>query len=276
MDKSEFKLDNGKVLRILPINPVVRLESNRYYAQAFNEAITNGYQLKLEVEKMLESKGLLDTTKDELDSENIRGELKLLEISLRKGVLDNKKLSKDDGRKVALSMRKLREKLSSKGRTLNSYFQNTAESYAENVRIQFFVFSCTVDATSGVRYWKSFEEFKNDSGPVIDAATSKFFNVITNLDVDYEKTFYENRWLIARGYMNDKMEFVRPDGRIIDEDGQLIDAEGRFINESGAFVDKFGNLIDKEGNLLVGDVWETEIPTTTPVSGVVTAPAIPV
>lgn len=260
MEKSEFKAENGIVLKIVPINASVRLDSNKYYSKAFNEALANGQSLKIEIEKMLESRGLLDTSVEDKKDEETRAKLKTLEITLRKGVINNAKMTKEQGRAIALEMRKLRAGLGRRGRSLQDYFDNTVESYAENERLQFFIYATTVDAKTGNKYWKSFEDFKQDNSDTSRNASQKFIEVLTDVNFDFEKEIYENKWLINRGYMNSELKLINAEGKLVDEDGRLIDVEGRFVDAVGGYVDMFGNPIDKDGKLLIEDVWDTPAP----------------
>ncbi len=256
MEKNEFVAENGTVLKIVPINAAVRFDSNKYYSKAFNEAIQSGLSLKIEIEKLLESRGLLDTSIEDKKDEEVRAKLKELEISLRKGIINNTKMTKEQGKAIALEMRKLRSGLGRRGRSLQDYFDNTVESYAENERLQFFIYATTVDAKTGNKYWKSFDDFKQDNSNTSRTASEKFVQALTNVNFDFEKEIYENKWLINRGFMNKDLQLIRQDGKLVDEEGRLIDTEGRFINESGGYVDMFGNPIDKDGKLLIEDIWD--------------------
>lgn len=263
MGKNEFKLANGRTLKVLQVSSEMRTQSNKYYMKAFIDAVSNGYPLKLQVQKMLEEKNLLDQEQEEKIADQLRSELKKLEITLRKGVIDNTRMTKEQGKDIALKMRAKRQKLGELGRSLASYFQETAESIADNERLQYFFYATVVDATNGSKYWDSYDKFKeaDRESPDFKIIEKAFFSsLLGNIDIDFEKSFYENQWLIRRGYMNDKLQLIREDGKIIDEEGRLINDNGRLVDENGKFIDQYGNLIDEDGNLLVEDSWENPQP----------------
>lgn len=243
-------------LRILSISPEVRLESNKIYADAFNFALNNDYPLKVEMQKILENKGLLKTEEDDNKANNIRQSIKNMEIELRKGLRGSRRMTKDEGKELALKIKTKRRELNSIGSEIGSLFNTTVDNYADNERLQYFMYACTVYADSGDKYWKSFPVFKNENNiKLIEEVTKAFISNISGVDKDYEKNLYENQWLIRMGFMNDKLQLIRPDGKLVDESGRLINDEGRFVNEDGDFVDIYGNAIDKDGNLLVEDTW---------------------
>ncbi len=264
MGKNEFTVKVGdKVLTLKTINitPDIRLESNKFFGRAFNEALAGGYQLKIEAERMLEAKGLLDTKADEKKLADVRKTLRTMEVELRKGMVGTRRMTKQEGKELALRMKDERAKLSSIGSALNEYFNNTAESYAENERLQYYIYACTVFSDTGVKYWKSYDAFKSEeNNELVNEATKGFLSVVGGIDRDYEKKFYENVWLQRFGFMNELYQLVDEKGRLINRDGKLIDKEGRFIDENGAFVDNFGNPIDESGTLLVEDSWAEKTP----------------
>jgi hypothetical protein len=252
---------NGKTYKVKTIDQEIQLESNKYYHNAFNTALSNGYNLKIEIENLLKARGLLDTSTDDQKLSDLRKQIKELEIQLRKGTKDGKRMSKDEGRELALQIKAKRQEINAIGTTLSSYFSDSAESYADNERLQYFIYACTVDAESGDLCWKSFDAFKTEAGSdLVSEAIKTFVSVSAGVDKDYEKNLYENQWLVKMGYMDSQLRLVKG-GKLVDEQGRLINEDGRFIDENGNFVDIYGNPIDKDGNLLVEDTWGV-LPTT--------------
>lgn len=258
-------IDNKKLdLKIMTISPDIRLESQSYYSRAFDEAYKNGQKLRAEAEKMLQDRNLLDMEADQAKIEGLRKDIKNLEITLRKGLTGNRRMTKDEGRDIALHIKKLRGMIGEVGSSVSSFMNNTVESSAENERLQYFIYACTVFADNGQRYWKSYEAFKGETdSTVIEAATKTFLTSLSGVDTDYEKNLYENQWLRKMGYMNDQLQLIDSKGRLIDSDGKLVNSDGRYINENGDFIDAFGNPVDEKGNLLVEDSWGLNPPTTT-------------
>lgn len=248
--------DKEVKLKIMNINSDIRLESHKYYSKAFADALENKFPLRIEVEVMLKNKGLLNAETNEEESKDLRETISRMEMELRKGIKDNRKMTKDEGRELALAIRKARVHLMGLVNPLNQYYNNTAESYADNERVQFFIYSTTVHSDSGDRYWKSFDEFKSvaENDPVALAASNKFVFNYAGVDPDFEKELYENKWLRKMGFMNDNLQLLNAKGQAVDEEGRLVDPDGRFINDKGEFIDRSGNRVDEDGKLMV-DEW---------------------
>jgi hypothetical protein len=249
--------NNEIKLKTVNISPEIRSESNQFYSNAFDKALADGYKLRLECEKLLEQRGLLDTALQDKQIEDLRAKIKKHEIELRSARINGRRLSKDEGFKLALQIRKLRKELNGVGAGLSDFFKNSAESIADNERFQYLIYACTIRQDTGERYWGSYDEMKNESEQAIyTAAINSFVKLSMGVEQDLENPFYENQWLQRMGYANKKGELVDSKGRLIDENGRLVNSEGYFVNEEGKRVDIYGNLVDDKGNLLVEDGWE--------------------
>lgn len=260
--KFEFEVkvgDSVLKLKTVPISPEVRMESNKPVAEAFQDALRSGALLSAEAEKILEERGLLDNDSEADKISKIRKETKELEIKLRRGIgSDGNRMTVEEGRTLALAIKSKRKELNKVGGSKAEIVNRTAEAQADNERFQYFIYACTLKCSDGSHYWPSYEAFKEESNKDIqDAAMKSLIALMLGSDKDYEKDYYENKWLMRMGFMNDKLQFIK-DGKLVDEEGRLIDEDGRFINESGQFVDIYGNLVDKEGNLLEVDTWATD------------------
>lgn len=257
MSKVKFTVEGTEYCVVEP-SVEVKNESNKIYNTALYQAISDGYLLNCEVEKILRERHVLEED-DDAKIEEVNKRLKSLEKELRSAKRNGRRMSKEEGKAIALEMRSLRNSLREIGRTRGDLASKTAESYADNIRFQHWLFQCTKLAESGERYWKTYEDFLADQDSTVALEAMKYFiSILTKIDPDYEKRFYENGWLIRQGFMNDALQFVRPDGRTIDEAGRLIDAKsGRFVGEDGQFVDTFGNTVDEAGNLVTADEWAT-------------------
>lgn len=268
--KNEFvvKVDGGEdlTLKIISITPEIRLDSNEHYSKAWYQALDKKFPLRIELEKILESKGLHDPKADEAKRSALFKELNELEIKLRSGKMGNRRMTRQEGKVIALKMKDLRNQLLQIGTSISDYFANSAEHFADNERFQYFIYACTVDANTGQRYWKSYEHFKSAAegkstdldSKVYGEAAQAFLLAVSGVDKDFDKSYYENVWLRRAGYINDKMQLLRDDGKPVDAEGRLINEDWKYVDEQGNFVDKYGNPVDKDGNLLVEDNWAFE------------------
>jgi hypothetical protein len=272
MAKHEFTVGD-KTLKVIRVTPEIRMESQKYFAKALNEAMENGILLRAEMEEHLANRGLLDSVADEAKAAQIRKAIKDLEIQLRQGIQDGRRMTKEEGKKIALQIREERAKLREIGTTVSNLLSNTAESYANNEQMQYFLYACTVDAKSGQRYWPTYESFKADTDSEAYAkSTGEFLSMMTGVDKDYERKLYEHQWLIKMKFMNEDLQLIDDQGRLVDSEGRLINKDGRFINANGDYVDIYGNPIDETGNLLIADTWgvtDTPKPETKVVEGTV-------
>jgi hypothetical protein len=257
---------NGVTLRINDISSKDQLEAQIHHNKAWQEGLERGMQLNAEVDQMLESRGLLNQAADQDKIEKLQESIANLTITLRSGIRNGKKMTKDEGRAVALLIRSKRSELSRVGESVASYYSATADTHANNERMQYLIYLTTYKGDS--RYWSSYDTFKSDFGedkPEAREAMKVFLKKLMNIDAGEAKTLYEIKWLTRMGYMNDKMELIDSKGRLVDEKGRLIDSEGYFINDAGTRVDKFGHVLDADGVPDAPDGWgeSTNLPTNT-------------
>lgn len=250
---------DGKEVKLVMvgITTSIRNDSNKIYTQSLFENVENGIPFTVEVEEVLRKKAIFDPEVDNQKREELSKKLRDTEIALRSAKVGSRKITKDEGRKLALKIKELRAELSNLSQNRSSLLSNTAESIAENVRLNYCVYRCTLNQGTLDNYWKSYEDFKNDIGSkVYTDAVNKFITLSMGVDLTMEKKLYENQWLIRMGFMNEDLQLIDNNGRPVDEKGRLIDKEGRFINEEGKYVDAFGNPINQDGELLIEDGWK--------------------
>ncbi len=263
--KVEFKV-NDRNYYVKDLSNDVRMEGQKIYNIEFKKGLDAQMPLRMEIEETLRARGLYNSEADDLRIKELSDELKLNEIRLRRGEnVDGSRMTKEQGCEVAFRMKELRSQIGEVGSGLSDLMQNSVENYANNYQMQYFIYACTYQQ-NGSRYWNSFDDFLKDAGSEVStAATKAFVSLMTNVDSDFEKKFYENKWLIRQGFMNDKMQLINADGCLVDKEGRLINEDGRYINDKGEFVDRNGNRVNKDGELLEEDVWESAHTVEVPV-----------
>lgn len=242
-------------LAIAKLTPKIKSEGDKYYSIAFNEAFENKLLLKCQVNNMLEERGIFDSKTTKVKTQKLRSELRSLEVQLKSARKDGRKMTKAEGREIALRMKELRNELMNIGGDLTRYYNNTVESVSDNERLNFFVYALTVYADTGKNYWKSYDEFKLDESNVKSSAVDAFIKSFYGINNDSEKELYENAWLIRHKFMDDELRLLDEKGRVINSNGHLINKDGLLINEAGQLVDEYDNLINENGDLLVEDGW---------------------
>lgn len=253
MNKKVFtvKDENGTELELAVKKPSadIRIKSQLIYNKMIKEAIVAGSMLNRAVESEAVKLGLWN---DELKAkaEAVADELRTLELKLRSGA--NAFNTKEEAKGCALKMRELRSELIEINRSKDELYPITAESFADDARIKFYVSQCCIDNNTGKTYFKSYDDYlERSDSEVASAALGAYFELMYSDVGDWQGNFYENKWLKDNGYVNDKYQFVDTKGRLVDSEGNLVNEDGRYINEAGEFVDKKGNRVDADGNYIV-------------------------
>lgn len=260
--------------RVIAITNNIRTESQKVLARSMNEALKIGMPLKIEVERTLEDRNLLNSASEERQINSLRRDIRTMEVRLRtrKGAGDDL-MTKDQGRILALEMRKERLSINEVGRSLADLYNNTAENYSANEQMQYFIYACTVKAGDGENYWKTFDDMKADmEDEVYEQAARTFLSVMMGVDRDFERKHYEVQWLMKMGFMSENLRLINSDGNFVDEEDRLINEDGQYVTVDGDLVDEFGNVVDSDGNLAVEDAWEE----TPPAEEAVVAEVVPV
>jgi hypothetical protein len=221
-DGTEVKLD---VLR--PVHSVIQ-ESQKVYNKTFSEAVKSGAFFRQVLQKKMEDQGIWDEAKEREYRASVQTILDS-EEKLKAG-----KISKWEGRTLALKMRDARTHIAELISERTRMDSNTAEGQADNARFNFLVSECTVYNEDGQKYFKSLDDYLSRSGEQasIDAA-STMANILYDYDKSAEDNLLENKFLKKFNFVNEKLELVNEDGKLVDEDGRLIDEEGFLIDETG-------------------------------------------
>lgn len=242
--------DKTVELESTEITPRIRRDSEKYANLALQQAIADGFPLQIQLEQTLKNQGF-NFDKFGVEIDRIGREIKALEISLLSGRIGEKKLTKLEGRALAIDIKKKREEVLTATSSLNAVYARTAERQADNERWQFFVYSTTVDPKTGRPFFKSFEEFKENSDTQLALDATVNFSKLISGDNKIDASYPENKWLIKYNFMNEDLHFIDSKGRLCDEDFRLVNSEGRFINENGEFIDRDGNPVDASGTLII-------------------------
>lgn len=242
-----------KSFQVLELTNDIRTEGSAFYSKVFHRAVADGAKLKVEVDRFLEARGLTNLHENELKEKKLRSEIRTLESRLMSGKHPNgSRMSKEEGRELALLISRKRREANSIGNTLTDFYASTAERIAQNEQWQFFVYSCLRNA-DGSKIWNSYEDFQDTQdnyAEVIEKGTSELIAKAFKLDPNYEKRLTENAWLIRMKFMNQDLQLINSDGHLVDEDGRLIDSEGRFVNKDGQRVNIYGDLVDEWGQII--------------------------
>jgi len=227
-------------------------EANNVRNKVFNEALSNGALLRIQLDDIIKKQKILDEEKEK--------EYNQLRIRLNEG---EKKLSEgginiNEAKDIALDMQEVRQKMKeilSARAQLENY---TAEGQADNMAFNYLVSVClkerlgdTKDAKE-VPYFKNLDAYLSDNNSeVAYTAASKLASILYRLNDETDKNLPENKFLQDYGFVDDKLRLVNQDGKLINRDGKLIDEYGRLINENGELIDDNGNVITDDGTYKV-------------------------
>jgi len=244
-DGAEVKID------ILYPTAAIENEAQLEYLRKWNSLVKAGVMVGQVVDKYLTAQGLWDDEKqkqlDEIDQK-----LEDSKIKLRTAKDGDKRLTKEDGRAIALEMRKLRVERVNLLSATTQYRQNTAEGQAENYRFHKLVTLCTVRNSDRKPIFSSIDDYLNrsDEKVAVDSAT-KLAEMRYGVTDDWEKDLPENKFLLKYKFCDEKFRLINEDGHLISEDGKLINDEGRYVDPQGNYIDVDGNPVDKEGEMIV-------------------------
>jgi len=250
-NKKVIKVKNGDKeieLAILRPNAKQRQDAQKVYNKAFREAVESGAILRAKIESVMREQKLWDDGK-EADLRKLQTKIADAERKIRSGGI---KLS--EARDLAIQLRRDRAELRTLNSERTSLDNNSAEAQADNAQFNYFVSSCTVHATDGKPYYKSYEDYMTrEEDPATGLAAGALARMLYNLEEDYEKKLPENQFLVKYKFCDESLHLVDKQGRKVDADGRLVDNDGRYINEAGEYVDRDGNRVDAEGNYLVDE-----------------------
>jgi hypothetical protein len=226
-------------------SPKEQSESDRIYNKAFREAKDAGAYLRLRVNEMVRDELWSDEKSAELD--RIDNEIGKLSKALLIKKLDNKPITKLDGRDIALKLRGLRGERLMLLAPQNAMDEMTCEAQADNKRFNFYVSKCTVDPVNNDPYFASLEDYENRSHETasVDAARNLATLLYGNI-IDFQMELPENKYLLKYGYCNKDLHLINDKGDLCDAKFRRVDSDGFLVNGDGVRVDDSGNPIELE------------------------------
>lgn len=221
-------------------------EAQKFYNQAFSDAVKSGSIVRAKLDDLLKEQDLWDDKK-QIEFVTIQKELADKEKKLSKGGISLK-----TAKAIAIEMKQLRDNLRELISVKSNLDTHTAEGQADNARFNYLVSVCVVYKDTKKPYFAGYDDYINRSiEPVALIGAQKMASLMYGLDSDFEKKLPENKFLLKYKLVNDKLEYVDDKGRQVDQEGRLVDKDGRFINEEGKFVDQYGNLVTDSGDYVV-------------------------
>lgn len=243
--------DTEKTVTIIvkkPNNALVS-QAQRVSAKTWTECVRDGIMTKKELEKFMKEHDIWNQDKEK-EQKEITERINALEKELYLGS-KGKRISKSEGKRIAINMRieriKLRELIAEK----MSLEQNTAESLSDNSRFDFLVANSTF-YENGQRVYKDLDDYTENSDSEIGfAAATALAQMMYSIDKDFEAKLPENKFLKMFNFVDDDLSLVNDSGETVDTEGRRIDKNGYYINDKGERVDRDGNPLDENGNYIL-------------------------
>lgn len=246
--KNGDKEDTIKIVVKKP-NNAVSSAAQRVAAKAWTECTRDGIMTKKELEKFMKANDIWNDDK-EVKQKEITQQINDLERELFIGS-KGKRLSKSEGKRIAIQMRIKRNELRELISERMSFEQNTAEAISDNARFDYLVAHCTYNE-NGQKVYKDLDDYTENSDSEIGfAAATALAQMMYSIDKDFEARLPENKFLKMFDFVNDDLTLVNSDGHMVDAEGRRIDESGYYLNDDGHRIDKDGNLIDENGNYIM-------------------------
>ena len=239
---------DGKDLELAVMRPTPDDEMRSAIEQSrhFSEALKNGSILRISLDDLMKKQGAW-TDENEKEYEKSRKTLLEGERKLKAGGI-KLQVGIETAKEMVRARQAFRKLISKK----NLYDVYTAEGQAENASFNYLVSKCTVYNETGKPYFTDLQDYLDRMAEqaAVDSATA-LMQLKYGLDEDFESKHPEWKFLKRFKKVNDKLQFVRADGKLTDIDGKLI-------NENNELIDEQGNTIDIDGNRLTPDTDESK------------------
>ena len=247
----EVKREDGSIVKVYVSRPSAQAirKADIYRAKIWNECLDEGIKTKEELAVVMEKRGIWgkDQQKEEIEIvENLAKLEKQLYLCDGK-----KKIPIDNGKKIAIQMRVLRNTLRQLLIEKNNFEQNTAENIADNARFDYLVSACSF-YENGQKVYKDIAEYNDKaSDDVSFALAGALAEMMYSYNPDDENSLPENQWLKHFNLVNDEGSLVNDKEELVDLEGRQINDLGHYINAKGERVDIEGNLLDDNGNYVI-------------------------
>ena len=219
-------------------------EANRIYsakiASLLREKGAKKLLLRQELDNYLKEAGIW-TEEDQAKINKLYLEIEDLLAQLKKG---GQKLSA--GRQLCIKIIEKRSEVVKITQKRQIFDNVTIEASADNERLDYLVYTCTVYDENGEQYWQSFEDMKNDkTSNVYNTAYLEVMKNVFGIDAEYEKNLPENKWLKKYSFINNNLEYIDR------KTGEKVDVTGRPVQE-------LEKEIERKIELLQGDIVEEQ------------------
>lgn len=246
--KTKDENDNDIELSVVRPTPKQLRQAQIVYSKSVRNNIENGAILRIRLEEYLREQGVWSDVKQK-EKEKLEKEILEATRLIKRGGSEN--LTKSKGKELALKIKNARFRLRDLISSFSALDNISAEGLADNERFSYLVSVCTLRNNNGNPYYSSLEDYYDRGNE--DAASDcaeKLANLLYGIDDNKEKDLPENQFLLKYGYVNDKLQPIDKEGKLVDWEGRPINESGRYINSENKFCDIDGNLVDESGEII--------------------------
>lgn len=195
MDKLDFSFEKKKYYVKQPTQADIN-EAELVYKIKFSQATRLGAMTSTEAQKIIDSRNLWGAE----DQEKVH---KLI-IELNTKGADLMKTSKlAVGGQLLYEMKVLRDKIMLMNLRRNSILDNTAESYADDHRIQFYVVACTFN-DDGSKAFEDLDAYLVQAGTEFGkTCLIKVITLVAHAGEDFRESWPETQWRKKQGLIDD-------------------------------------------------------------------------
>ena len=197
----EVVLDSQKKkFKLVKPNFIQGNKADLVYKAAFNEALRMGVPTAVQMKEFVDGQDFFVKSGESL---------KNIDVDIDKLCKELEKFSSEsEATMTILKVKELRARRMVENFKINSIYENTAESYAEGVRNQFYSAELLRDSSNG-KVFKSFDEFKEKASD--NLAQETLINVMmfmARISDNFQMEYPENKWMLEKGIIDDKGNYI--------------------------------------------------------------------
>ena len=247
----DVKLEDGETVKIKVTRPsnTIITDAQRISAKVWTDCVRDGIMTKKELAKFMRKQKIWDKEQEEEENE-LKKEIVRLEKSLYLGG-GKKPVPLEEGKKIAIEIRKKRNELKELIGERLSLEGNTAEALADNARFDYLVTRCTTYEDGKLVYNSVDEYSSNSDSEIAFSAATTLAEMMYALEDDFEAKLPENKFLLEFNLVNKDLSLVNKEGETVDLEGRKINELGQYVNEQGDRTDADGNPLEEDGTYVL-------------------------
>jgi len=197
MNKLDFELEGKKYYVRIP-NQREMNEADLIYKTKYSEALRYGALTSAEAQKIIDDREIF------VNSDVVEVK-KLFEQVAKQGTALMETEDYEKAADLIIQIEQTRMKIMEINRKKSNILDNTAESYADEHRLQFYTFSCSF-YEDGTLIFKDINDYlERAAEPIAILSLNKMIYLIANDGKDFRQEWPEYKWRIEHGLMDENL-----------------------------------------------------------------------